>query len=159
MNISPVSFGRTIKINAPLNVAQRMAELINQNRSVQDREEKSVQQKLKTMFYDANVGSAQAVDVNGKSYIVTGETSYAVSDLLLDTAIHINAAKNAYGESEMFKMVEDEENKRCQEYLDLIIENSEEPISLSTKYIDVPKEKGLESVESRVKIKTINVVL
>ena len=54
MNINPISFGRTIKVNAPLNVAHRMAELINQSKEVQDTSEKTSQQALKKIFYDAN---------------------------------------------------------------------------------------------------------
>lgn len=159
MNISPVSFGRTIRVNAPLKVAQRMAELVNQNRGVEDREERSSQQKLKTLFYDSNVGGAQAVEVDKKTYIVTGDESQSVSDLLLDTSIHINLAKKSFGTGEMYEMVKDEENKRCQEYLGYIIKNSAEPVSIYTKYTDVPKGKELDSVGTRVKIKSINVVL
>ncbi|MBQ8887764.1 MAG: hypothetical protein IJY61_08700 [Candidatus Gastranaerophilales bacterium] len=155
MNISPVSFGRTVKINAPLKVAQRMSELINQNRSVQDREERTSQQKLKTLFYDANVGSAQAVEVDEGIYIVSGEDSQAVSDLKLDTGIHINAAKNAYGDSEDFAKIKEEEIKRCNEYLNLIVQMNKEAISIFPKY-------GYETSKpicDRVKIKSINVVL
>lgn len=159
MNVNPVSFGRTIRVNAQLNVAKRMAELVNQNRNVEDREERSSQQKLKTLFYDANTGSAQAIELNKKSYIVTGDESQAVSDLLLDRGIHIGLAKNAYGEGEMFELAKDEEDKRCQEYLGYIVENSVEPVSISVKYTDVPKSKEFDSVGTRVKIKSINVVL
>ena len=159
MNIRPVSFGRTIRVNAPLNVAKRMAELVNQNRSVEEREERSSQQKLKALFYDANIGSAQALELDKKSYIVTGDESQAVSDLLLDRGIHIGLAKNAYGEGEMFELAKDEEDKRCNEYLSLIVANSVEPMSIYAKYADVPKGKELDSVGTRVKIKSINVVL
>ena len=141
MNISPVSFGRTIRVNAQLNVAKRMAELVNQNRAVEDKEERSSQQKLKALFYDSNIGSAQAIELDKKSYIVTGDESQAVSDLLLDRGIHIGLAKNAYGEGEMFDLVKDEEDKRCQEYLGYIVKNSAEPVSISAKYIDVTKSK------------------
>lgn len=159
MNISPVSFGRTIRVNAPLDVAKRMAELVNQSRLVNDSEERSAQQKLKTLFYDSNVGSAQVVQVNEQQYIVTGDTSLAVSDLKLDAAIHINCAKNAYGESEMYEMVKEEETKRCNEYLDLIIQTSEEPLSISTKYTDVPNGKEWDSVGTKIKIKSVNLII
>lgn len=155
MNISPVSFGRTVKVNAPLNVAQRMAEIINQSRSVQDKEERSSQQKLKTMFYDANIGSAQAIEVEECTYIVTGEESRAISDLKLDTAIHINSAKNTYGDSKDFARIKEEEIKRCNEYLALMVQMNKEAISITPKY-------GYETSKpicDRVKIKTINIVL
>lgn len=155
MNISPVSFGRTVKINAPLNVAQRMAEIINQSRSVQDREERTSQQKLKSMFYDANIGSAQALEIDGQSYIVTGEESRAISDLKLDTAIHINCAKNTYGDSKDFARIKEEEIKRCNEYLELMVQMNKEAISITPKY-------GYETSKpicDKVKIKSINIML
>ena len=155
MNISPVSFGRTVKINAPLKVAHRMAELINQSRNVKDMEEKSAQQRLKAMFYDSNVGSAQALEVNGESYIVTGETSHLVSDIRLDSAIHINSAKNTYGDSKDFARIREEEIKRCNEYLSIIVQMNKEAICITPQY-------GYETSKpicDRVKIKSINVVL
>ena len=49
MNINPVSFGRTVKVNAPYHVAQQAANLVNdQNVS---KEEKQVQKQLKTLFF------------------------------------------------------------------------------------------------------------
>ena len=155
MKTSPVSFGRTVRINAPLKVAHRVAELINQSRSVQDIEERCSQQRLKTLFYDANVGSAQALELDGQSYVVTGEESRAISDLKLDTAIHINCAKNTYGDSKDFARIKEEEIKRCNEYLDLMVQMNKEAISIIPKY-------GYETSKpicDRVKIKSINVVL
>ena len=155
MNISPVAFGRTVKVNAPLNVAQRMAEIINQSRSVQDREERTSQQKLKSMFYDANIGSAQALEIDGQSYIVTGEESRAISDLKLDTAIHINSAKNTYGDSKDFARIKEEEIKRCNEYLELMVQMNKEAICITPQY-------GYETSKpicDKVKVKSINIML
>ena len=157
MNINPISFGRTIKVNAPLNVAHRMAELINQSKEVQDTSEKTSQQALKKIFYDANLGSAQAIDIKGESYIVTGETSRKVSDFKLDAAVHISAAKKTYGENEEFQKIKDEETKRCNEYLNLIVEMSDEEISISPKYSFLSKNS--KPICDRVKIKSINLVL
>ena len=50
MNTNPVSFGRTIKVNAPIPIAKHAADLIN---SVQNRKgESRVQQQLKGLFFD-----------------------------------------------------------------------------------------------------------
>ena len=159
MNISPVSFGRTIRVNAPLNVAQRMADLVNQTRDVEDRDERSSQQKLKTIFYDSNVGRAQTVSIDNKSYIVTGEESIRVSDARLDMTIHVFDAKGTYGEGDMLELVKDEETKRCNEFLDVIVKHSAEPVSILPKYNNVPKSKEVDSDQTRVKIKSINVIL
>ena len=155
MNISPVSFGRTVKINAPLNVAQRMAEIINQSKNVKDRDERSSQQKLKTIFYDANTGSAQAIEVDGQSYIVSGEESQTVSSFKLDTAIDINLAKKTYGDSKDFARIKEEEIKRCNEYLALMVQMNKEAISIYPKY-DYETSKP---ICDKVKIKSINVIL
>ena len=155
MNISPVAFGRTVKVNAPLNVAQRMAEIINQSRSVQDREERTSQQKLKSMFYDANIGSAQALEIDGQSYIVTGEESRAISDLKLDTAIHINSAKNTYGDSKDFARIKEEEIKRCNEYLELMVQMNKEAICITPQYVY----ETSKPICDKVKVKSINIML
>lgn len=155
MNISPVNFGRTIKVNAPLNVAHRMAELVNQNRYVPDSEERSAQQRLKSLFYDANVGSAQALDINGESYIVTGETSHSVSDIRLDSAVHIMAARKTYGDSKDLARIREEEIKRCNEYLSIIVQMNKEAISITPQY-------GYETSKpicDKVKVKSINIML
>ena len=81
MNISPISFGRIVKINAPLSVTQRMVDIINQDKSVSDKKERKVQQELKSIFSDTTLGEAQAVDVDGVSYIFTGDDSLAYSDV------------------------------------------------------------------------------
>lgn len=159
MNISPVSFGRTIKVNAPLNVAHRMAELVNQSKSVQDKNEKTSQQALKTIFYDSNLGSAQALEINGETYIVTGETSRFVSDVKLDAAIYITSAKKEYGEDETFEKIKESEIKRCNEYLSLIVKHSNESLSISTKYENNNSVSDSIQVADRIKIKSINLML
>ena len=85
MNVNPVSFGRTVKVNAPLNVAEHTVNLIN---NVQVKKgESRVQQQLKDFFYDVEQGNGKArvVAPNGKQgdiFIVTGEESKAVFDLV-----------------------------------------------------------------------------
>ncbi len=86
MNISPVSFGRTIKINnAGYGVAEHVADLVNRNRP--QKGEERVQQQLKTLFYDSKVGKARALEVssceegNG-DYIVTGNASNIINKIL-----------------------------------------------------------------------------
>ena len=49
MQIRPISFGRTIKVNAPISVSKHAANLINSVQTI--RGESDVQQQLKTLFY------------------------------------------------------------------------------------------------------------
>ena len=82
MQVNPVSFGRTVRVNAPLQVAEHAADLVN---SIPTKKgEARVQQQLKTFFYDAENGEERAraiapLDKNGAVYIVNGEESKIVN--------------------------------------------------------------------------------
>lgn len=149
MQIRPISFGRTIKVNAPISVSKHAANLINSVQTI--RGESDVQQQLKTLFYDSKEGRARAVAVDGnpnESYIVTGQASKDVSILIKDKNEQIAAAKKNYGECEMFNMVKDAENERFRDLLTLIIAENEEPIELN---IDYSKRKN--------RIKSLNILI
>ena len=88
MNISPVSFGRTIRVNAPLNVAQRMADIANQDKKVKDKKERKVQKELKSILSDTRMGCAQAFEVSGDSYIVSGVDSIVFLSIKKETIIN-----------------------------------------------------------------------
>ena len=80
MNVNPVSFGRTVRVNVPLQVAEHAADLVN---SVPTKKgEARVQQQLKTFFYDVEKGDGRARAIaplgkDGSVFIVTGEDSRA----------------------------------------------------------------------------------
>ena len=156
ININPVNFGRTIKINAPSNVAKRMADLVNTDSEEKDSEERSIQQKLKKLFYDTHLGTAQVIDVNRKTYIVTGEESQSITDLTLSVEDNKSTALYAYGNGEMYNLVSEAENKRYKDGVKSIINRTKEPVSIyaSHGYIKDP-----EVGSDRVKVKSINVIL
>ncbi len=155
MNISPVSFGRTIKVNAPLNVAKRAAKLVNMDKTVvSSKNEKEVQRKLIKLFYDSTQGAAQAVSVNGQSYIVTGEESQRVADLKFDRGFQLDAAEKLYGKGEMYDIVKGAEDDRYDDLLKGIIYETEEPVSVSFKYA-----KASHRAKSKVKLNSMNVIL
>ena len=126
MNISPVSFGRTVRVNAPLSDAKYLANLINANNVLSGKkEEKQAQDRLKTMFYDREVGKARAVQVSGKSYILTGEASQRAKVLLEDRQFQLDAAMALYGKSEMYDLVKGAEDDRYDDYMKLLISETE----------------------------------
>lgn len=136
MNVNPVSFGRTIKVNAPLQVAEHAANLIN---SVPTKKgESRVQQQLKSIFYDSQDGRARVVTPYGKTgdvYIVTGEASKEVGELIKDRQFHLDAAKKNYGkDSFAFNCVKDAENSRFEDLLKLTIHETEEPLEIDIDY-------------------------
>ena len=137
MNVNPVSFGRTVKVNAPLSVAEHTVNLINDAQP--KRGEARVQQQLKNFFFDTEQGNGKArvVAPNGKQgdiFIVTGEESKSVVDLLKDRKIQLNAAKEKYGESELYAVVKEAENTRLKDLLTLIIDETKEPVELDVDY-------------------------
>ena len=137
MNVNAVSFGRTVRINAPLKVAEHAADLVNS--SPTKKGEARVQQQLKTFFYDAEQGSSKARAIaplgkDGSVFIVTGEDSKAVDELLQDKKLQLEAAKKNYDRSEMFEMVKDAENARFKDLLTLSISENLEPVELNIDY-------------------------
>lgn len=155
MNINPISFGRTIKVNAPLNVAKRATQLINMDKTVVgSKNEKEVQRKLIKLFYDSPQGAAQAVCVNGQSYIVTGEESQRVAELKFDRGFQLEAAERLFGKGNMFDAVKDCENDRYEDLLKGIISDTEEPVSVLFNY-----SKASHRAKSKVKLNSMNVIL
>ena len=138
MNVNQVSFGRTVKVNAPLKVAEHAADLVNSLPTKKG--EARVQQQLKTFFYDAEQGSgrARAIAPYGKTgdiFIVTGEDSNEVGELIKDRQFHLDAAKKTYGkDSFAFNCVKDAENSRYEDLLKLTIAETKEPVELDIDY-------------------------
>lgn len=160
MNINPVSFGRTVKINAPVPVAERAAQLLNAKKNIgSDKKEKKAQQELKKIFSDIAQGRAQAVSVNGVSYIVTGEESKKVSDFKIDKAIHLIEAKREYKEGPQLRKIKSEEEFRYNNLLKTLINNTIEPISISVKYCldSMHRNPNIETTNAR--IKEVNVMI
>lgn len=155
MNISPVSFGRTVKVNAPLKVAKRAANLVNMDKTVvSSKNEKEIQRKLVKLFYDSPQGAAQAVSVNGQAYIVTGEESQRVADLKLDRGLQLDAAEKKYGKGGMYNIIKGAEDDRYIDLLKGVIYETEEPVSLSFKY-----GKASHRAQSKIKLNSMNVIL
>ena len=101
MNVCPINFGRTIKVNAPFQVAKHAASLIN-TAQPQNGEE-NVQQQLKYIFRDTCAEKARVVAPDGKQgdiYIVSGEASKRVNYLINDRKMHIDLAKKRYSKDD-----------------------------------------------------------
>ena len=78
MQISPISFGRAIKINAPLPVAKKLAEdanIANYGDFSSNPKTKSMQKFLDKIFNDTQVpnGKARVVELDGNVYIFSGK--------------------------------------------------------------------------------------
>ena len=150
MNINPVSFGRTIKVNAPLSVAKHAADLIITIPLV--RGEAKVQQQLKDIFHDTDKGRARAVATDGAHgdiYIVSGEASDEVGLLVNDVNTYINAAKKQYdSDSYTYKCVKEAEQERYEDLLKLLLFETEEPMELDIDYSK--KKHRIKSIDIRI---------
>ena len=97
MNINPISFGRTVKVNAPYSIAQHAANLVNDfNVSPEERE---IQKQLKTLFFDRSKnGQTQVINYDSKtSYILSGEESEKANALKTELIEANDAAEEYYG--------------------------------------------------------------
>ncbi len=150
MNINPVSFGRTIKVNAPLSVAKHAVDLINT--IPQRRGESRVQQQLKVIFYDTDKGRARAVAANGESgdvYIVSGMAGNDVGLLIKDRNFHIDEAKKTYGEDcYTYECIKEAEDERYTDLLTLVLFETEEPMELDIDYSK--KKHRIKSIDIRI---------
>ena len=145
MKINPVSFGRTVKVNAPLSDAKQIANLINSGSVSSDKKEvKDSQDKLKRIFYDREDGEARAVQVYGQSYILTGEASQRAKSLLEDRQFQLDAAMELYGKSEMYNLVKGAEDDRYDDYMKLLISETKEPVSINIR----KGQKDIEQVQN-----------
>ena len=159
MKTGPVSFGRMFKINAPLNVTQRMADIINQDKSVQDKKERKVQQELKSIFYDTNIGNAQAVDVNGVSYIFSGDDSLCLSDVEKERDELISHFKECYCHNkDRAKEEEDRQIERFETYKRIVVDClNPDKTRITPYYRFIPEHINLS--KDAIRIKSINVTL
>lgn len=150
MNINPVSFGRTIKVNSSFSVAQHAADLINTIPLV--RGEAKVQQQLKDIFYDTDKGRARAVAANGESgdvYIVSGMAGNDVGLLIKDRNFHIDEAKKTYGEDcYTYECIKEAEDERYTDLLTLVLFETEEPMELDIDYSK--KKHRIKSIDIRI---------
>ena len=159
MKTNPVSFGRMVRINAPLNLTQRMADIINQEKSVQDKKERKVQQELKSIFYDTNIGKAQAVDVDGVSYIFTGDDSLTYSDVKQERDELISHFKNRYCHNkDLAKREEELQIERFESYKRIVTDClNPDKTRITPYYRFIPETIDLSKDE--IRIEKINITL
>ena len=149
MNINPVSFGRTVKVNAPYHVAQQAANLVNdQNVS---KEEKQVQKQLKTLFFDRTKdGEAKVFSTSPNvSYILSGEESEHANALRFEMEEAIEAGREYYGADNPLSDITFEcESERYEDLMKLLISETYDGTELD---IDYDETKG--------QIKSINLMI
>ena len=149
MNINPVSFGRTVKVNAPYHVAQQAANLVNDYNVSQ--EEKQVQKQLKTLFFDRTKdGEARVYSMGpNTSYIFSGEESEQANALRFEMEETIEAGREYYGaNSPLADITAECESDRYEDLMKLLISETYDGTTLDIDYND---KKG--------QIKAINLVI
>lgn len=138
MNVCPVNFGRTIKVNAPFQVAKHATGLINASQP--QKGEENVQQQLKYIFRDTCAGKARVVAPDGKQgdiYIVSGEASKRVNYLINDRKMYIDFAKKRYSKNDSVYSAVKNSVKECFScQLRSLIAQTAEPVELDIEYSD-----------------------
>ncbi len=149
MHISPISFGRTVKVNAPYHVAQQAANLVNDYNV--SPEEKKVQKQLKTLFFDRTKdGEARVYSTSpNTSYIFSGEESEHANALRFEMEEAIEAGREYYGADNPLADITFEcESDRYEDLMKLLISETHDGTELD---IDYDETKG--------QIKSINLMI
>ncbi len=147
MNISPVSFGRTVKVNAPYHIAQQAANLVNDfNVSP---EEKKVQKQLKSLFSDRSKdGEARVISLDkNTSYILSGDESEKANTFRFEMEEAIEAAGEYYGSGKLLDISIETESERYEDLIKSLISKTEDGTILDIDYD-----------ENRQQIKSINLI-
>ncbi len=134
MNIAPVSFGRTVRVNAPYHITKQAANLVNDfNVSPA---EKNVQKQLKAVFSDRSKdGEARVISFNDRtSYILSGDESEKANKLRYDMEEYIEAAGEYYGSGPLFDITKDVESERYEDLIKLLISETEDGTALNIDY-------------------------
>ena len=118
MNVSPVSFGKTVRVNATSDVAFDIARLANEKKV--SKSEKSAQKEVKAIFDDVSFAPAQVTTYTNRwgeeeVYIVSGKESKKIDLLNEQIATGIIQAGDSLlplGKSEKFKKSLDRQYNR-----------------------------------------------
>lgn len=122
MKITPVSFGKTVKVNAPHHEAVRLANAANNKTDIQI-VKPEVEKQLKEIFNDRDKGHALAVSFNDEpdvSYILSGEASREYQKDLHNTTKFVLDAKRTLPLEKHFRIVVDAKHYFKQRTQDLI---------------------------------------
>ena len=135
MNIAPISFGKTIKINASEVAAHEAAFLIN-NPNV-DKCCKSVQNKLKQVFDDASKrGEAYVYTIpeEKETFILTGKESEKATEYYVDMVDDTEEMGRYYGAGHLFDISSNAAVERFQERMKSLINSTREDYEISLDF-------------------------
>lgn len=146
MNISPVSFGKTVKLTSDHNkAAERVADLINGKKA--KTKEKEAQRQLQKYFDDVAISPARAVEICTNDidnpnayYIVTGEASKQINKILGPYDFMAEQVKLEYGENSIQFFDLDEHYDQYSDAIGEVILDTDDSVVLDVKYDDSKKE-------------------
>lgn len=135
MNIAPISFGKTIKINASETAAHEAASLIN-NPKV-DKCCKSVQNKLKQTFNDVTPrGEAYVYTIpeDKETFILTGKESEKATEYYVDMVDDTEEMGRYYGAGHLFDISSNAAVERFQERMKSLINSTRDNFEISLAF-------------------------
>ena len=135
MKIAPISFGKTIKINASETAAHEAAFLIN-NPNV-DKCCKSVQNKLKQTFNDVTPrGEAYVYTIpeEKETFILTGKESEKATEFYVDMVDDTEEMGRYYGAGHLFDISSNAAVERFQERMKSLINATREDYEISLTF-------------------------
>ena len=82
MNINPISFGRVVKLNQPIKIAQKIADIASNRNGIH---ELASDKKIQEIFQDQTETGVIAIKINSdkkSSYLVSGDEGEITRDIL-----------------------------------------------------------------------------
>lgn len=140
MKIAPISFGKTVKINAPEVAAYEAANLINNQN--QEKGCKKVQKELKDIFNDTTQkGDAYVYTLpeENETFILTGKECEKAASFYEEMIDGIDEAGSYYGAGDLFQIAAETLVERFQGNMQKLINETRENFEVSITY---NREKG-----------------
>lgn len=139
MRLSPVSFGKTVRVLGNRQIAQDMVQLANAKKT------KSVntvyQKEIKRVFDDIEVTptndskKAMLWEANDGIYILSGTEAKRAKKIIQDKVdANFAASEIHWGRIYIYKDTADKNDKRMKERIEKLIEETKEPYGISIGY-------------------------
>lgn len=150
MKISPVSFGRAVKVNGSKDSAYDIARLANEKKV--SKSERAAQKEAKAIFDDTDIAKAQVVCETGSRgkecvFIVSGKESLELDRLNDKLTNGIILAGDVFGNGEKFTKSCDKQIRKHNFDVHGLLLNSVEKFDINAIYN--PKKTSVKSVNCR----------
>ncbi len=131
--ISPVSFGKIVKVKAPRNIAEEIVSMAN------GKGRKKLDKKVREIFNDVEYGKALNCVSDGENYILSGKDANVVDGYYGEMFSEIDFAHGYYNGGELAVIASNDAVEACSARISRFIGMAENKQTLN---VDYDKETG-----------------